>query len=145
MQVEFLRQSLDDRITLVLDESAAPVQSLWAKMLFHEVSSAVESLRSREGTTTKLIGLWTIGGPSPTLIPDLSSWATERNLDAVIWTNLGRRFHGLDRAATASEVLGHLSQLTGEKLDAAEEYVRKAPVQIDTTYRRKIADALGWR
>jgi hypothetical protein len=144
VRVEFLRQSRDDRITLVLDESAAPVPSLWGKMIMKHIPGAVESLRSREGTATKYIGQWTVGAPSPTLIPDLSNWATGWSLDAVIWTNLGRKFHDLDRPATADEVISHLGQLTGEKRDAAERYVRRAPRQIDTKYRRKIAAALGW-
>ena len=144
VQVEFLRQSKDDRMTLVLDESAAPVPSLWARMTTNDIGAAVSSLQARERTSKRNIGIWTTGDNSPSLIFDLPAWAAGHHLDAVIWTNLGRKFGKLKRAATADEVIAHLNRLTGQKLRDAEEYVRRAPRQIATPYRKKIVEALGW-
>ena len=44
---------------------------------------------------------------------------------------------------TAEQVIAYLRALDGEDRQKAEEYVRKAPAQIDTPYRRLIAQELG--
>lgn len=142
--VEFLRQSKNGRITLVLDQSAAPVQSQWAMMASDDIPKAITALRLRENirakNETRDIGVWRKGDPSPQLIPGLAQWAVGQNLDAVIWTNLGPKFKGEARAPTIDEVVSYLTSLTGEKRRDAEEYLRKAPV--DTPYRRKILATL---
>ena len=90
-QVEFLRQSADRRITLVLDSSAS------------------------------------------------------RGVDSVVWTALRCKFNGENgRRPTVEEVLTHLSGLTGRPRDEAERYIRFAPRQIDTPYRRRIEAVLHW-
>jgi len=43
------------------------------------------------------------------------------------------------------EVVGYLRTREGSVLEEAEEYVRKAPRQINTVYRRAIEAALGWK
>jgi hypothetical protein len=66
--VDFLRQSSNRRITLVLDNSAAPVQSLWAVMNTNDVDEAIGSLAEREtkhADWTRNIGVWRNGDPSP--------------------------------------------------------------------------------
>jgi hypothetical protein len=144
VQVEFLRKSKNKRITLVLDASAAPVPSCWVKMAGKDVTAAVASLRAREDTSTTNIGVWKIGDPSPGPISNLPKWAASHGMGVMIWTNLPRQFGELERPATADEVIARLSGLIGEERDRAEEYVRRAPRQIDTAYRQKIAEALGW-
>ena len=144
--LEFARQSVDDRITLVISPDARPVRSLWNLMDSDNLEDAKEQLRLREGRTKpKYIGNWSRGKRSPDRIPDLREWTLARNLDSVIWTALPPRFKGEDhRQPGVEEVLGHLRALSGTARDKAEEYIRRAPRQIDTAYRRRIEAELHW-
>jgi hypothetical protein len=61
-----------------------------------------------------------------------------------VWTNLPPEFGGSKRIPTVEEIVPYLASCQGEERERAEEYVRKAPRQIDTEYRRKIEAELGW-
>jgi hypothetical protein len=128
------RQSSDGRITLVTGDLA----------------TARESLRQREGVPRSragdLIAHWH-RGENPLAEPDatISAWAAGKNLEAAVWTNLPPKFDGIDgRVPTENEVIAYLRTLEGQVRAAAEEYVRRAPRQINTAYRRAIERALGW-
>ena len=144
--LEFARQSKDDRITLVIWTDARPVQSLWTLMDSDSLDEAKKQLQRREETTNpKYIGDWSRGGPSPTEIPELSEWALARNVDSVVWTKLRPKFNGDDTwQPNVEDVLRYLQALTGTARDAAEKYIRRAPRQIDTAYRRRIEAELHW-
>lgn len=148
VQVEFTRKSEDGRITLVLEHSARDVRSLWALMDSPDLAYAREALRCREGISRKNegqhIGNWSSGDPSPTSIPDLSSWAVANTIDHVVWTALSSKFDATLQTPTAEQVIGYLKGLVGTKRDHAEQYVRRAPRQIDTAYRRLIEAELNW-
>lgn len=145
LRVEFLRQSQDDRITLVLHEAAAPVRSLWAVMDATDVDVAKAALRKREGCDIKHIASWTRGDRNPDNIVELPKWAEAHGLEAAVWTGLLPKFGGNERAPSIDEVLTHLKSLRGAVRDVAERYVRRAPKQIDTEFRRRIEAELGWR
>ena len=147
--VEFLRQSRDGRMTLVIDASAAKVRTLWAVMDAAEIPVAREALRLREGISQERaesdIGVWAAGADPPELIAGLPQWAAAHGVEAVVWTQLGPRFAG--RAGTvpsADQVIAHLAGLTGTARDNAERYIRNTPRQIDTSYRRRIESDLQW-
>lgn len=145
--VEFLRQSGDGRITLVLDSSAAPVPCLWARMTSPDMASAAEALRVREkipmGSFSRSVGQW-FGGPSPALIPNLEIWAAARGIQGAVWTSLPPKLKDAVLPPSEEVVIAYLRTLKGKTLIAAEEYIRRAPVQIETPYRRRIASELGW-
>jgi hypothetical protein len=144
VRVDFLRQSTDDRITLVLNPDSAPVPSLWAIMASDTLQAAMAALAAREGTPVRNIGVWGARDRDPPLIPALAQWANEHGADHVIWTNLAPKFHGQNVTPSAEQVVTHLDGLHGAARDRAERYVRSAPRQIDTNYRRQIAARLGW-
>lgn len=145
IRVEFVRQSGNEygRITLVIFPTAEVVTSLWAEMDSDDPGAARELLRVREGTATRGIGLWITGQPDPGSLPGLSDWAAARDVQAVIWTDLSPKFRGEDgRIPSAVEVVAYLQALPDEPRAAAIEYIRRAPTQVDTAYRREIARLL---
>lgn len=149
VKVEFLRQSQDNRITLVLHDSAEPVRSLWALMTVKAIDEAKVALAAREGipdkNIEKHIGCWSRNNPDPAYIPEVGAWAAARGVEHIVWTALPRKYKGQnDKCPSLEEVLSHLSGLSGPERDNAENYVRRAPAQIDTPYRRLIEARLGW-
>jgi hypothetical protein len=110
-----------------------------------DVYAAKNALCQREGTQIKDIAHWEAAEKRPSAIPGLPEWALARGVDAVIWTALPSKFEGKNnRTPQMDEVVAYLRKLAGSMRDNAERYVRLAPRQIDTTYRRKIEAELGW-
>lgn len=148
IKVEFVRRSSDGRITLVLDSAAPLVRSLWAVMDASDVDSAKEGLRKRENirkADSSKIGVWSKGEDSPALIVNLPKWAESQGVEVVLWTALPPKFNGEDgKRPTSEQVIEYLGSLTGAMRDTAERYIRLAPRQIDTPYRRNIEAALQW-
>ena len=149
VKVEFVRQSLGGHLTLVLYSEAEPVPSLWVRMRVNCLAGAVNALAEREGTPKKNIGRWPRDGGDPKNICNLESWASRQGVDHVIWTALKPkvcRSSGVPTEDVLSEheAVSYLSNLSGCVRAKAEEYVRRAPPQIDTAYRRRIAHCLGW-
>lgn len=143
--VEFLRQSQDGRITLVLADDVPLVRSLWAIMDTDDLEEARQALAHREGIGKNLdsIGRWKSGDGAPPFLA-LSDWAACRSIEAVIWTALPPKFDAEERTPTEAEVVHYLGSLRGAAKDNAEQYVRRAPPQIDTPIRRAIEAELGW-
>lgn len=143
IRVEFVRQSGKEygRITLVIVPTAEPVISKWAEMNSDDPDEAAEMLRLREGKPHRRhIGQWLVGQADPSSLPGLSEWAGHRDVDAVIWTALPPKFSGEEgRIPTVEEVATYLNALPEGPRAEAVEYVRNAPTQINTAYRRELA------
>ena len=106
-----------------------------------DLDGAIEALRSRENILKKAvskIGHWSIGEELPGYITDLLEWVRSRGIESVIWTALGPKFNKKDgEVPTADQAVQYLRSLSGSVKDEAEKYVRNAPPQIDTDYRRR--------
>ena len=75
----------------------------------------------------------------------LNDWARERDIDALIWTDLPPRSESIEgRVPSITEAILYLDGLSGETREHARDYMQRVPAQIDTTYRRAIMHALGW-
>jgi hypothetical protein len=113
-----------------------------------DIATAREALRRREGISKKReaeIGGWFKGDSCPELILELPVWGASHGIEGVVWTALPAKFDGEEgRIPTLEEVLVYLQGLTGTMRDSAERYIRWAPQQIDTPYRRRIEAVMGW-
>ena len=145
VSVEFVRESQDRRLTLVLDPNAVSVTSLWAPMTMTDLSTAVLELAAREGTGRENIDTWSAGEDDPAKLPGLREWVTGRDINHVIWTALEPRFRRTSgERPSVDQALAHLKGLTGHDQVKAEQYVRRAPRQIRSAYRERFERSLGW-
>lgn len=147
--VEFARPSSDGRITLVVVDAAksAPVRTLWAAMDVQDLDAAREALRLREEIPKDKpedIGCWDTGETAPAAIPGIADWTRAHGIRAVVWTALPPKFNNEKRLASEDEIVDYLRSRRGRERDNSERYIRMAPRQIDTAYRRRIEAELGW-
>jgi len=152
LPVEFSRQSQDGRLTLVLTPDVRPVRALWALMARKNIQNAKASLRIREGIAeknlNKLIGVLMAHDPPGEQESEprqaIRAWMNSSGLDAVIWTDLLPRFNDREEAPTLEQAVLYLSRLEINRKQLAEEYIRRAPQQIDTDFRREFERLWGW-
>lgn len=149
LPVEFARQSKDGHITLVIADGAIPVPVLWSKLSIYNLDEAIQALACREKIPDRdlkrSVGYW-----CPTRISShkvsqqIGQWAISRSLQGVVWTALKPRFKGETLKPSCDQIIRYLSDLDGEPKRVAEEYVRRAPAQIRTSYREAIEHELNW-
>jgi len=147
LPIEFVRQSNDGRFTLVINPQSEPVRSLWSVMDSADLGAAKEALRLREGIGSghpDWIGTWLKGQPAADTMPRIAEWASAHQVDGVVWTALPSRFNGQPVVPTEEQVVTYLGALRGSARENAERYVRSAPKQIDTKYRRRFEAEFGW-
>ena len=147
--IEFARQSRDGRITLVVESSAEPMPVLWARLGVGSIADARKALAEREGvclsTYPRSISHWSLAGASERReSAAIGAWAEAKGAAAVVWTALKPRFNNKPVTPTCEQVIAWLRSLEEPTRTAAEEYVRKAPPQIMTAYRKAIEEELGW-
>ncbi|MGH7824336.1 MAG: hypothetical protein ACREQ7_04065 [Candidatus Binatia bacterium] len=151
LPIEFARESGDGRITLVICDIEYRVRTYWALLEATDLETAKSDLAAREGIKDRniehSIGYWDKSSTNSygSGAADIGGWAQTMNLDIVVWTNLQVGFKtSRGTLPPPSEVLKYLRDLSHAKRRLAEEYVRKAPAQIDTEYRRRIENEFGW-
>lgn len=149
LPIEFARQSDNGRVTLVVVPGVEACCVLWTELEVSTLEEATRVLSMREGPGVNLnrVAHWSRASSSQR--PEaayVEEWASTRpEIDAVVWTALGPRFHGENgRVPNEQEVIAYLRELKGEPRDDAASYVRLAPVQIRTRYRDAIEEGLGW-
>lgn len=152
LPIEFTRQSKDGRLTLVITPNASQVRTLWAIMATTNLNDAKISLQIREGIGEKRLEM-SIGSISKEVQNEnenptnqlIRTWMGHMSLDAVIWTNLSPKFNNEDgRIPTKQEAITYLEGLDINKRDHAEQYIRTAPRQIDTDFRRDFEKRWNW-
>jgi hypothetical protein len=145
LPVEFTRISGDGRVTLIIDSEAEPVPVLWAKITVVDIGAARESLRVREGCPLDRIH-WidSLRAAENATDAAIQRWCAATGVDAAIWTGLSFSARTNHQRPTAEAIIAHLESLRGESAELAEMYVRRAPVQVATSYRAHIEKKLGW-
>ncbi len=148
VRAEFLRQSQDGRLTLVLSDSAVPVRAMWAVFDDEDLPTAREALRRREDIPScnaqQHVHSWSVGDEEPPSVLELGAWAIATGVRSVAWTALPPKFGGEERAPSLQEAIRYLDGLRGPARDLAEEYIRRAPRQVDTSFRRAFEAHFGW-
>lgn len=147
LRIEFARQSSLGRVTLVVAPPAKVVTTLWARINASSVAHACELLRQREGTATRYIASQGSNEPpgASAAHRSIHAWLQDKEIDAAIWTALRPKWNGADfQMPTEDECLEYLRTRTGKEALAAEEYIRRTPIQIRTSFRARIETELGW-
>lgn len=155
LPMEFARISRDGSLTLVIvPELNKTALSLWSVSALDE-HAAVQNLAGREDIRKDLGSIHgvrldgsRIGRADEGVATRVHGWLRERDgLTSAIWTGLGVspsrwRKAGFRDGFSVDNAITYLGSLRGEMADRATEYVRRAPMQIDTEVRRR-ASALG--
>lgn len=141
LPIEFTRISKDKRVTLIIDEAAKPIQTLWSLMNTENLREAIESLKERE-KSEKIDFVTATEASEDPVKHKIIEWLRLYHLDAAIWTSLSYKQNST--RPSIDDIVAHLKSLNQSDRTRAEEYVRKAPKQIMTEYRKRIEEELGW-
>ncbi len=146
LPIEFARISSDQRVTLVVTPGAKRVPVLWSVLDVGSMEEAIARLAQREGpkggkpTPERNIGRHPGGDDCPELA-EIASWRSTHGFDGVVWTALKPNFETCP--PLLSDVLWHLTNLSGTAAINAKDYIRNAPGQIETEFRVAIMAAIG--
>jgi hypothetical protein len=151
LPIEFARISKDGRLTLVIVPGEKKVQTLYAISKFGELDHAVLDLAVREGCGRNKIGCYNKSEnnffhDNFTCKNNIESWINSKeDIDAVIWTNLSKRFFDkIGMEWNENNVVNYLNTLPVDIKVRAEEYIRKAPAIVNTPIREAIEAELRW-
>jgi hypothetical protein len=153
LPVEFARESDGQKITLVICPDAARMKTRWVVMRAIAIDAAKQNLGLREydKATPKWIstriGFWDRerGAMSGREAETIAAWGMAKDLDGAVWTDLPFGFKASpETMPTGEQVVAHLKALVGEQRAKAEEYICRAPEEVETAYRRLIEKTLDW-
>ena len=152
LPIEFSRVSNDGRLTLVVDErNGVDVPTRYILSSRPDLADAIDNLRLRENAPgNRGIGVFDRRNEiqndhakrsAPAAYSRISSWATERAMDGVIWTAIPPRFlDGKDFSVLAA--VNYLAGLKEPTKAIALAYIRNAPPEVVTPVRERIAQIL---
>lgn len=122
LPIEFARESNDKRITLVITPDVAMVRTLWALFSTADVNEARIRLGEREripkDSIEERVAIWNQSDEEDQIKTTIARWGREKNIEAVVWTDLRPRIGSEDRTPTVQEVLKHLRDLPYGKKNA---------------------------
>lgn len=145
LPIEFSRVGDQGELATAICLNAPLVQVFWAPLAVDTLEQACEALRQREQIPperTDGVGVLVTQGSAT---GPLTEWAQQRQIDAVIWTALPPRIENSEGLIPSiDDAIVYLRELESEKREHAYHYLRQAPEQLDTPYRRAIKQQLGW-
>ena len=155
LPIEFARISKDGRLTLVITSKGTEVKTLYAISKCKTIEVAVLNLAIREGSGRKSIGSYDKASNQFShadflFNQNIVDWINTKDIDGVIWTNLGEKWDvknekgGVVQQIQPEMRIEYLKGLKENGSALAEEYIRKAPIQIKTIFRKKIEEELNW-
>jgi len=146
LPVEFTRISNDQRVTLIIDRESKPIKTLWNQMIVNSLEEAKESLRAREGTIMNRIHhISANDDPNDDIQIAVRNWLVERELNSAIWTGLSYSAATNNLRPSIDFILEHIERLDTPERKVTFEYIKKAPEQIDTEYRKAMIDKFVFR
>lgn len=143
LPIEFARISKNNRLTLVIYPAFDKVRTYYSFSSIDNLEDAIKNLAEREGTNTNNIGSINFKTGElkskkmeVELKKNLSIWNIAKNLDAMIWTDLGENFMDKLKIPFSLEAsIKHLESLSKEDFILAKDYIIKAPIQTQTRNR----------
>lgn len=149
LPLEFSRISMDGRLTLVLDPAGKTLQTLHRKSSRSRLTDAIADLKKREDTASQYIGYVGLDDETTSLMnypnqfnvhDTVKRWLIEGEIyEAAVWTALPPNFKEKRGVPfTSDSALEYLRSLPELVRGCALEYIRKAPAQIVTAFRRHL-------
>jgi hypothetical protein len=154
LPIEFSRISDDGRLTLVIDERhGADVPTRYAFSSLSDLDEAITNLQEREGTPFRnRIGFIDVArnhicdrarAKHPVACERIRAWAADQEFGAVVWTAIGPRFkEKIGVPFSVDGAVRYLATLQEPTRTLALDYMRKAPADVVTPVRKKVAAVL---
>jgi hypothetical protein len=155
LPIEFCRVSRDGRLTLAVDETFGTLGATYsAPSAFEKLDVAIKNLKEREGMhSANEVGFVELAADAqsetamqrhPQAVATIAAWTQTNRYDAAIWTALASNFEESDKGGEPFSVTAAISYLEAlEKRDAAKfrwalNYIRRAPVEVQTPVREEV-------
>jgi hypothetical protein len=115
-------------------------------MSTNNFNDAIESLKTREGTTKSQIHNQNLDSKPQTKVHEIiKQWLIGKNLDCAIWTGLPPRFDGENNVVpTIEQLFDYFDKMDCALFKVSAEYVINTPKQVDTPYRRLFEKKYNW-
>lgn len=148
LPIEFSRisSSRNGALTLVIDENCGRNNvASYAFSKRKDPQDAFADLRCREKTNNRNIGYVNltdgeIKSKSQSVANTIKSWAEQKKLGAVVWTDLSSNFYDKQKAQFSIQAAAaYLKTLEEKGMYEAWQYIVKAPSKLDSGLREFLA------